>query len=327
MPADVLIVGQGLAGTVLAWHLGRAGISWHIVDAGHETAASRVAAGIVNPVTGLRWVKSWRVDACLPLARSCYREMAEDLDRPLWRDVAIRRFWRTERERRALEAKIARGVLAGYVTMADAGSALIRPAGRLDVPALLEAARNRWRAAGRLTEGRVDWNDLPRGYGAIIDCTGAAARRGPFAARDFAVSKGEVLRVAWAPSDRDTILHAGDWLLPVAAGESWIGATHEPGRDDLATSDAARTRLLASARRLTGRDLAVTGQMAGLRLAAPGRRPLAGRLAPDSPIGLLGALGSKGVLYAPWLAQQWVAHLRDGAPFEADAAGAEAAGD
>ena len=38
-------------------------------DRGHAAAATSAAAGIVNPITGRRLVKSWRIDDLLPLAR------------------------------------------------------------------------------------------------------------------------------------------------------------------------------------------------------------------------------------------------------------------
>jgi len=52
---DFLIVGQGLAGSLMAWELMQRGKTVLIVDNGLENA-SRVAAGLINPVTGMRFV-------------------------------------------------------------------------------------------------------------------------------------------------------------------------------------------------------------------------------------------------------------------------------
>ena len=51
---DFLIVGQGLAGTLLAAELEGRGQSIQVVDNNYPRAASKVAAGIMNPVTGRR---------------------------------------------------------------------------------------------------------------------------------------------------------------------------------------------------------------------------------------------------------------------------------
>lgn len=317
MPApEVLIVGQGLAGTVLGWTLEQAGINWRMIDSGHDMAASRVAAGIINPVTGLRWVRTWRIDACWPEAKAAYGAMARDFGEPLWRELRIRRWWRTERERRDLAAKCARGVLAPWVQEINVTNAVLAPAAQVDLPALLAAARRRWLKEGRLNEARVDWRTLPMNEPLVIDCTGAAVRLGPFAKCGFAVSKGEVLRAAFKDLADDTILHRGQWILPVPGADAWIGATHEPGRDDTVPTAAAREKLLASAQRLTGQQVIPTAQLAGLRLAAPDRKPVVGRHPREPRLGICSGLGSKGVLYAPWLARQWAEHLRCGAAFE-----------
>ena len=51
---DFLIAGQGLAGSLLAFELLQSGASIAVVDTPMEGAASPVAAGIVNPVSGKR---------------------------------------------------------------------------------------------------------------------------------------------------------------------------------------------------------------------------------------------------------------------------------
>jgi glycine/D-amino acid oxidase-like deaminating enzyme len=198
----------------------------------------------------------------------------------------------------------------------NATHAVLAPAAQVDLPALLAAARRRWLDAGRLSEACVDWRNLPADEPRVIDCTGAAARHGLFAKCGFAVSKGEVLRAALADLADDTILHRGQWILPVPGANAWIGATHEPGCDDTVPTAAAREKLLASAQRLTGQSVMPTAQLAGLRLAAPDRKPVIGFHPREPRLGICSGLGSKGVLYAPWLARQWVEHLRTGAAFD-----------
>ena len=317
---NILIVGQGLAGTVLGWSLDRAGIDWRMIDAGHEHAASRVAAGVINPVTGLRWVKTWRVDELWTEAKRFYQDIGDDLDVPLWREMKVRRYWRTDKQERVLRSKMERGVLAPYIESIDDESCVIAPVGRVDVDGMLMAARQRWLADGRLTEGRLDWSALEDDEDTlVIDCTGAAARSGPFSEWEFAVSKGEVLRVSAPDLNPDQILHRGHWVLPVANEDAWLGATHEPGIDDIEPTNAAREVLLTTAEKLTGQRFIPTAHLVGLRLASRDMHPVVGRHPKYPNRGILSALGSKGVLYAPWLAQQWVEHLVQGANFNLEA--------
>jgi glycine/D-amino acid oxidase-like deaminating enzyme len=54
---DYLIIGQGLAGSLLSWELLQHGCSIHLIDNQQENA-SQIAAGLINPVTGMRLVKN-----------------------------------------------------------------------------------------------------------------------------------------------------------------------------------------------------------------------------------------------------------------------------
>ena len=55
MQVDFLIVGQGLAGSLLAKELLRRGRSFHVVDDRWKSSSSQVAAGLMTPLTGRRF--------------------------------------------------------------------------------------------------------------------------------------------------------------------------------------------------------------------------------------------------------------------------------
>src|SRR4029079_6360252 len=62
MHVDVIIVGQGISGTMLSWFLQKENKSFIVFDEVREHSASRVAAGIINPVTGRRYAYTWMID-------------------------------------------------------------------------------------------------------------------------------------------------------------------------------------------------------------------------------------------------------------------------
>jgi glycine oxidase len=76
-PLDFVIVGQGLAGTTLAWQLKWRGLRGVIVDRDDGTSASKVAAGLMTPVTGKRLVPAWRLDESWAAAEEFYRRVEE----------------------------------------------------------------------------------------------------------------------------------------------------------------------------------------------------------------------------------------------------------
>lgn len=334
MSGRVLIVGQGLAGTALGLELEAAGVDFVVASEGHAAAASRVAAGLVNPVTGQRWVKSAGVDALLPEAKASYERWGRLLGVALWHPLKLKRLWRDATERAAIEAKIARGELAPYVSAheTDERGATVAGTAWVDLPALLAAAAARWRMQGRLREQRVLADELHatgagvawqgNEFSAVILCVGAGrVARERFAFAPFATAKGEMLAVNGTRLPRDSGLSRGTWLIAGEGGTARVGATYERDRDDLELTGTARAKLLAAAREISGDPLEVTAQSAGVRLTLPDRLPLVGWHPQLPRLGIFGALASKGTLWAPHLARHWVAVLRgEAADFPAEVA-------
>lgn len=326
MNGRVLIVGQGLAGTALGLELEAAGIDCAIVSDGHATAASRVAAGLINPITGQRFARTWRVEELRPLAQAAYRRWETVLGVRLWHDLRLERRFRDVTERERAARRFAAGELAPFARALTDEALVLDGAARVDLPALLDAAAHRWRSSGRLRETRAGAEEFvwPDGVGAVrwrgeefaavVCCTGhGALARAWFAGWPFAAIKGQILTVRAAGLAADTVRHDGMWLIGEREGQGRVGATFERDREDVDTTPAAREQLIAAARRLVGGEIEVAEQAVGVRLALADRLPAIGWHPRRPGLGFFGALGSKGSLWAPWLAQRWCAVLAHGA--------------
>jgi hypothetical protein len=296
-------------------------LEFRIADPGHAGAATTAAAGILNPITGRRLVPARRFAELRAGAREMFRGLEAELGVPLWREVRVRRFFADERERRTWAERSARGEFGPWAGAAEADGFWIEGAARVDLPALLAAARARWRAQGRLEERAMTVAEALRATdGAVVDCRGAAAAGDAvWAAVPAEFSRGEMLETAVAGLAPDVVLNRRHWVLPVGDGAAWVGATHEPGEREAAPTAAGRAALEASARELLGtRPWTVTGQRAGVRVNLPDKQPVAGWHPTERRLGWLGGLGARGASWAPWLAEQWVRHLREGAAFAAE---------
>src|SRR6185312_10225659 len=102
---DYLVVGQGLAGTMMAWHFYREGKRILVVDDG-KNSASMVAAGLFNPVTGRRFVKSWLIDDLLPYAETTYKELEILLARKFFFQLPILKYLSGEEEKMVYEKSL-----------------------------------------------------------------------------------------------------------------------------------------------------------------------------------------------------------------------------
>lgn len=317
MIADVVIIGQGLAGSVLGWACERAGIAFQVIDRGHAQAASAVAAGIINPITGRRLVKSWHVDTLLPEAREMYQEIGDALGVKIWHPARVRRLFADNREGAVYVAKCRSGELAPFAGAGDDEGFWIEPAARVDVGALLTGMRQRWQSQGRLREAVGDCGaELKRGV-VVIDCTGMPGSRSePFAFVPWEHAKGETLRIRSTGCDPTVILNRRHWVAPVSRELAWVGATHEPGVIDPTLTASGRQMLEESARALLGRDVHVVEHLAGVRVHLPDKLPAVGWHPHVPRLGAMNGLGAKGALYAPALARAWVGHLVREEPFD-----------
>ena len=109
---DFIVVGQGIAGSCLAYELLERGARTIVYDDGWKSAACTVAAGVINPITGKRLVKSWRSAVAHPYARDFYRALERRIGGVFFHDRKILQLcksaeeaelWRT----RALDAEYA----------------------------------------------------------------------------------------------------------------------------------------------------------------------------------------------------------------------------
>lgn len=308
MAQPIVIVGQGLAGSLLAWALEQAGIPFLVYDQGHEHAASRVGAGIINPVTGQRYVPSWRVEELLPLALAMYRDIEYATGVTVVRPFRLRRLFASGQEAKAFHEKWSRGELARWIEDADAEGCWVRDVHQVDFLTLITALRERWKKSGHLREEVFrDEDDADK----RILCTGRfiPALAEPLG---FRLAEGTVIEVTSPRVERDLILNRVHWVLPVHAGRARVGSTYHVGGGASADDAAA---LQTSAQSLLGGEVSQVGLMTGWRVASPDRLPRIGWLDAAGQRGIFNGLGSKGALFAPYCAQCWSEHLREGRQF------------
>ena len=80
---DYIIIGQGISGTFLSWYLSNAGKSVLVIDQAQPFTASKVASGVINPVTGRRIVRTWMIETLLPFALEAYTKFGNELSMPV----------------------------------------------------------------------------------------------------------------------------------------------------------------------------------------------------------------------------------------------------
>ncbi len=324
---DYLIVGQGLAGSLLGWELIHRGARICIVDTQTEHAAYPVAAGILNPVTGKRIVKSWNVDAYLPLARDTYQTLEKAFGQPYFTPQQLIRIFQDPEEIQLWEERKADPEYADWLgdrfecghfgehQEDPFGSFEIHQAGWLAVADLVEQLRRHFLSRDMLVDSKFAYGDLELANGdtglrwngvsaqKVIFCEGYKGAENPwFAWLDFRLSKGEVLDIKTDYALPDYIINRGKWVLPTGPYSARVGATYGWSGLESGPSITGMAEIMKALRSLSGSRYPVTGHRAGIRPGTNDSKPYLGLHPLDSRLGILNGLGSKGSLLGPAMA-------------------------
>lgn len=342
MPADTfdcILIGQGLAGTTLAWTLRWNGLRALLVDRETPVTASRVAAGLITPVTGRRLVKSGDWDVFWPDAVSFYRRVESETSETFFHQTPMVRLFASEEERDRFDHRTAR-VLGEAVRPPDPpvgrdcldapwGAFEMPEAGRLDVSTYLDASRRDFQSEGAYLNAEIDPERdivaddtevrIPtlgvRGRW-LVWCQGFDRRSlsHGFSPVRFNPAKGEILTVRVPGLDELRVIHRGIWLAPAGGSHFHAGATYVWDRLDCHPTEDGRTELCRKLHEFLKLPFDVIGQTAAVRPTMHDFQPVIGLHPVRRRIGIFNGLGSKGALLAPRLARHMSDRLLRGVP-------------
>jgi glycine/D-amino acid oxidase-like deaminating enzyme len=313
--APWLIVGQGLAGTCLAWQLWWRGIPFLLTDRG-AGGSSRVAAGLINPITGKNFEPSKYLSSFLPEAMVFYLKVESILQTTVWHPMPVLRLASSPDEWAKIQAKLTRPDVARWIAGNPPhtpegwhAATLVLGGGRLDTRAFLDGSRDFFQQ--HKCYRRAEFDDSADPSSTIL-CQGAAGlltdRTDP-----HRCAKGEILTVRADHWHADHIrVGGGGWLVPIGSSLFKVGSTYEWDQLDENPTSAGLSKVSAIAQRLADADFEIIAHEAGIRPILRRSEPLIGPL--PSGHWFFNGLGSKGSLYAPATARRLADWLATGTP-------------
>ncbi|MFD2571737.1 NAD(P)/FAD-dependent oxidoreductase [Spirosoma soli] len=342
MKIDFLIVGQGVAGSVLAWTLDQRGCSVLLADDPALPSASSVAAGIVNPLTGRKLVRTWKAGDLFPFLHQFYSGIEQALGVRFYHPLPIYRPFRSETEKNDYLKLTADPDIQPYVNQnADNeqynkyinnsfGGIEVKQSGWIDLTEFVRIIKGYFVRKNQYYEGSVSVNDLIINddvvkwkdieISKVIFCDGSQGRENSlFDWLPYNPVKGQILTAVAEGYSIKNIVNQGVFILPLRTGLIRIGATYSWHDLDWQTTDDGRAFLESKVRDILKVPFQIVAQQAGIRPSTKDRRPFVG-LHPSHPaIGIFGGMGTKGVSLSPFLAEQFSRHLLDGEDLDPEA--------
>jgi glycine oxidase len=324
LKVDFIIIGQGLAGSALAWELAQRGKSLRVYDVPGDNKASSVAAGLYNPVTGHVMNQTWKADVLFPFLESFYSHAEEILSRELLHRIPVYRPFVSHEERQAWGLRLQGSSLKSILKVTPElysdqvrnpfGGIEILNSGYLDVKLWLSAVREFLTGhgfyAGEKFEERELLMNSPlqyKGYVAekIIFCDGCAALDSRwFGWLPVRPLKGETLEVRIG-SKLERLFNRGVYVVPAAEKSIYtVGSTYEHPPFQEEPTTRAKEELTAKLGQLLNVGFETVHQGWGIRPATADRRPILGPHPANKNLVAFNGLGTKGVSLSPYFAYQ-----------------------
>jgi len=373
---DFLIIGQGLAGSILAYKLLKAGkkvliiddseplllnkAAQKIIDSKHghlvlkysdyfypklkkilgKDFKPRVIGGLITPVTGKRFTKTWLADTLLPYAAAFYRQLQDDLNISFYKPTPIVRIFADTKQANDWDVRRAdddydKLVYKNYIFKNDQiyypyGYTVFKDGAVVDGAQMLSAFQQYFKKtnsivnrcfsaeAVKLNKDYFEWQDITARQ--IIFCEGWQAINNPyFKWLPFMPAKGELLVIQSENLNLMEVINRGIFIRPLGHHLYLTGSTYTWDDLTLQTTKQARDEISHKLKTVIKTNFKIVEQLAGIRPTVKGRRPFIGQHPQHENMYICNGFGTKGLLLAPYFTEHLCDHLIRKKPLRAEA--------
>jgi glycine/D-amino acid oxidase-like deaminating enzyme len=342
MQYDYLIVGQGLAGSILGWELIQRGCRILIIDQERENA-SHVAAGLINPVTGMRFFKTAEVDLLLSAALHFYSQLESHFKQQFYHPSPQLRLLRSQKElhycQKRMQDHAYHHYLGSYLSPQQLqktlkpcfGAIQQKKVGYLSTALLLTCLKQFFIQRNSYQAMDFDYKQLQccgneiifklDGSRAeakrIIFCEGYRCNSNPwFSWLPLQPAKGEILTLRTSRGMPEQIINFGNWVIPLTSNTIRTGATFDTQNIDTQPTAAGKNQLLqALIDFYPGLKICTTvSHQANIRPCTKDKQPFLGSHPQNRKIVIFNGFGAKGGLQMPYYAQRFSDYLLKSSP-------------
>lgn len=319
-----IIVGQGLVGTWMSYHLEQAGIIYKVISDPNIKSATSVASGVINPVTGRRIVQTWMIETILPYAITAYQKIEQQLHVEIIKESPVILIHPSQQMSESFDFRLHHDNV--YLYKQDPskwevffespfGIGAIKNCYWIDLNTMISKWKNlliekqNYVAAHfdmkdvTLLKDGVLWNNIHAEK--IIFCDGINSMNNPyFKALPFAPNKGEALIIKVPGITNEHIYKNSVTLVPWKEDLFWVGSSYEWEFNHIEPTSAFKEKMMQGLNQFLKLPYEVVDHIVGIRPANTQRRPFIGVHPIHKQLAICNGMGTKGCSLAPYFTNE-----------------------
>jgi len=332
---DYIIVGLGIAGTWLSYELIKRGKSILVIDQNTENTSSKKAAGLYNPITGRKMVKTWRVDDFFPDLEKNYQELERLLGvqclhpLPIYRpfpSISDQNDWHGKQNDHHYHRYL-KDILLGSIKIKDIndpnGGIIINQSGFVDLPLLLSSYKNYLIDKGIYREEVFEIGAMTHTNEEVVYKNWTASKvifcEGPSVSElwndlPFRPVRGEVIDIE-CDLPKEYVINQGVFIIPKVEFFT-VGSTYDHNLLTFEPQTSGIENIQMRLSKIFTGKYRILNKRAGVRPSTHDRKPYIGFHKDFRTLAIFNGFGTKGVSLTPYFAKHFVGVLEDNIELE-----------
>jgi len=339
MQKDYLVVGLGLAGLAFCSILEQNKKRFHIIDH-NANLSNRVIGGMYNPIILKRFSPAWKAHEMWQQSILTYQYLERKFAKTYFQPFKIFRILKSIEEQNNWTVASDKVVMKEYMTTqlvhetisgidAPYGFGELQNVGRVEGEQILQDYKEFALEAGLLSLEAFDYEEIifkdqlvfykGQAYKQIVFCEGSYIAHNPyFNYLPMKVSKGEMLIVEIPDLEMKEAIKSSCFMVPLGNHMFIVGATYNWEDKTVDLTPEGQAELEEKLQSFLKLPYRILDYKAGIRPTVSDRRPLLGKHPQHSQLAILNGLGTRGIIYAPALAEILFNHLENDQDLDPD---------
>tara|TARA_B100001057_G_scaffold248965_2_gene249198 strand:- start:28990 stop:29991 length:1002 start_codon:yes stop_codon:yes gene_type:complete len=306
---DYLIIGQGVAGSAMAWKLYFKKKSFIILDSEIKNSASNAALGIYNPITGRRKALTWNVVKLFKNLEDFYKRIEDYIGTKILFKKKIYRLLKDHGDFNDWSVRLSNKKFHSFIKELSNDMVITDKSGYVDVRKYINETRKYFKTRDRYRKYKLNNKDISIVKNKIklkefdsknvIMCLGINQKKIKcFDDLEIKEVSGSSI-LTESNISMNHILNKKISIINSSKNTFHIGSTYHNGSEN-----TGYNKILDQAENILNKKLKLKEVLFGIRSASKDRRPIVGRHHNISNLFLINGLGSKGVSQSPYSANQ-----------------------